>query len=566
MNKKIISSLIFIFILLLGAYFRLIGNNWDSGQHLHPDERFLTMVAGAMRWPNSISNYFDTANSRLNPQNIGFNFYVYGTWPVIIVKFIAEILNKADYGNLTLVGRTLSGITDLITAFFVFLIGYALTKKYSGGLFTFFLYSISALPIQLSHYFAVDPYGLLFSTIAIYLMLKNKFGVLMGLAIGLSLATKISGVMIIPVICLSYLITFIKSSKNNRIRMVIFSIILIIALYIILRVFYPYLFLPNIIPTLNQKVLANWRELTSFNDPNTYYPPGVQWINSKPLIFPLLNLIYFGLGIPLGLLCISGLFYGLLIKRTQHLILLSFMVLTIFFYQGTQFVKALRYFYLIYPILTILGGVFISDLWDLKKSRLIIIASLLICLIWPVAFISIYTHPHTRVIASEWIFSHIPYGSSVSGESWDDFMPVTLDSRRITEMYPKIEIPVTGPDSVEKSTMIKTRLSQTDFVILSSNRGYGSMTNLPERYPETTRYYSDLFTQQLGFTKVAEFISRPNIPIPNISLCIRFPFLSYGIISDSNDCTTPGITFIDDYADETWTIYDHPKVTIFKKQ
>ena len=31
-------------ILLIGATLRLVALNWDSGQHLHPDERFLTMV------------------------------------------------------------------------------------------------------------------------------------------------------------------------------------------------------------------------------------------------------------------------------------------------------------------------------------------------------------------------------------------------------------------------------------------------------------------------------------------------------------------------------------------
>jgi hypothetical protein len=41
-------------ILLGGALLRFQGINWDSGQHLHPDERFLTMVETAIQWPTSI--------------------------------------------------------------------------------------------------------------------------------------------------------------------------------------------------------------------------------------------------------------------------------------------------------------------------------------------------------------------------------------------------------------------------------------------------------------------------------------------------------------------------------
>ena len=33
-----------VLILLAGAYLRTAGLDWDEGQHLHPDERFLTMV------------------------------------------------------------------------------------------------------------------------------------------------------------------------------------------------------------------------------------------------------------------------------------------------------------------------------------------------------------------------------------------------------------------------------------------------------------------------------------------------------------------------------------------
>jgi hypothetical protein len=59
-------------------------------------------------------------------------------------------------------------------------------------------------------------------------------------------------------------------------------------------------------------------------------------------------------------------------------------------------------------------------------------------------------------------------------------------------------------------------------------------------YPLTNQYYKDLFSGQLGFEKIAEFTSYPTIPFINVQIK-------------------------DDSADESFTVYDHPKIIIFKK-
>ena len=109
-------------------------------------------------------------------------------------------------------------------------------------------------------------------------------------------------------------------------------------------------------------------------------------------------------------------------------------------------------------------------------------------------------------------------------------------------------------------------LKKTDYIILTSNRLYGSIMTVPEKYPVTFRYYQALFNGTLGFDKVAEFTSRPNLPLPFVKLCLTPPFIRYGIIARKNqECPLPGISFVTDYADESFTVYDHPKVIIFKK-
>ena len=112
--------MVLVLILLVGAYFRFIGLNWDENHHQHPDERFITMVANAIKGVNGVSEYFDTANSTLNPLNYGS--YTYGMLPLFITRMVAEWVKMADYDPITLVGRVMSGLFDLAAIWMLYLL------------------------------------------------------------------------------------------------------------------------------------------------------------------------------------------------------------------------------------------------------------------------------------------------------------------------------------------------------------------------------------------------------------------------------------------------------------
>ena len=175
---KVPSLYIFLGIVLFAFVLRTHGINWDQNQHLHPDERFLTMVTQALKWPSNIFDYFNSRFSTLNPNNIGHNFFVYGTFPLVLVKIIAGWIqiDRFDYNNITLVGRFISGIFDLGTLLFVYkTAGKIFNKKVA--LIASFIYGISVLPIQLSHFFAVDTFLVFFITSSFYfliLFLENR--------------------------------------------------------------------------------------------------------------------------------------------------------------------------------------------------------------------------------------------------------------------------------------------------------------------------------------------------------------------------------------------------------
>lgn len=97
----------------------------------------------------------------------------------------------------------------------------------------------------------------------------------------------------------------------------------------------------------------------------------------------------------------------------------------------------------------------------------------------------------------------------------------------------------------QKWSLINNRLEEGDYLIIASNRLYTPIQkltdckNLPEGkcYTVTANYYKDLFSENLDYVKVAEFSNYPNIFGFNIN---------------------------DQSADESFTVYDHPKVIIFK--
>ncbi|NIO68561.1 MAG: hypothetical protein GTN71_05810, partial [Anaerolineae bacterium] len=179
-------------------------------------------------------------------------------------------------------------------------------------------------------------------------------------------------------------------------------------------------------------------------------------------------------------------------------------------------------------------------------SGLVVISSIF----YSLAFVSIYSRPHTWLEASRWIYAHVPDGSTIATEHWDDDLPKPLPEagqNSGAHGYHNLTLPMYEPDTLDKYALLKDILSQTDYIILASNRLYRTIPRLPQRYPISTRYYELLFAEELGFRLEKAFTSYPGLPFDRL----RTPF---------------GWTIVDDDADESFTVYDHPKPLIFKKE
>jgi YYY domain-containing protein len=507
-----IAYILLLGILAAGAYFRFIGLDWDEDQHLHPDERFLTMVETAIRPVSSLKEYFDTGSSPLNPNNAGYTFYVYGTLPIFLVRYAAEAVNMTGYGQVYLVGRALSGIFDLLTVLLVFFLSFRLYRNYRLSLVAAGFMAFAVLPIQLSHYFTVDTFATFFTVLsiafAVLIMTANRedsgsaqnsveddfqeeapisfwkldptFGyyLLFGVAFGMALASKVSSAPAVLTLLVGCLVYYSRVPAFQRKRQSVFIwrnlVFAGIITLLVFRIFQPYAFQGpgffNVIP--NEKWLASLRELSQQSSGNVDFPPALQWAR-RPVTFAWDNMVKWGMGLPLGLLAWAGfLTMGWRILKREwrdHLLLWSWTGIY-FAWQSLNFTRSMRYQMPVYPTLIIIAAWLIFFLWNGLKSRNALLQRtvkitgvvlgtgvFIATFAWAFAFTRIYTRPVTRLEASRWIYQNVysAINLQVSAGSGVVNIPVAVrNDMPITAAEPVVQMITLDSDAALQSVQL----------------------------------------------------------------------------------------------------------------
>ncbi|QQG44145.1 MAG: glycosyltransferase family 39 protein [Candidatus Roizmanbacteria bacterium] len=523
-------------ILLIGLTLRLWGLNWDQGFHMHPDERMLIMIADKI-------NFFDN----LNP-----DFFNYGTLPLYLLKALAQITDFflftqfSNYDGLLYLGRFMSVIADVTVIYLISLISKLLFKRRQLILWPAFLYAVAFFPIQNTHFFIVDVYLNLFSTLLIYLLLtflikpsfKKVF--LISLVSGALLATKLTAVIFFILVIAVF---FIKEKDNFK------QFILNSIYFLIFTVMFHFIFMPYAYLSFGKFIESSLLQSKMNSDPYIF-PYTLQYVNTFPYLYYLKNIFIWGLGPVISALGILGLIRVIreIRKNRQDKLILVIFVIFYFIYFlaiGQSAVKFMRYMLPLYPFLAVMAGYGLYNIKFLKIIKIIIVIGIII---WTVFFLNIYSYPNTRIQATRWILDNIPIGSTLAIEHWDDRLPIFGN-----EKYNFVEMSLyEQPDDNLKWTSLKQRLAQADYIIIASNRLYVPLQKLADCskyrscYPQTAKYYDDLFNGRLGFKKTAEFTDYPTLGINIGSANWR-------------------MKIADDNADESFTVYDHPKIMIFKR-
>lgn len=729
-----IYDLLLIVVLLTAAYFRTLGLDWDQGQHLHPDERFLTMVESALQPANSLREYLDTGASPLNPHNRGYGFFVYGTLPMFIVRYLAEWLGQMGYDQVHLVGRQVSAIADLG----VIILLYAIASRLYGrkvALLASAFSAVTVMQIQQSHFFTVDNPANFFAYLATYFLvviltkrldlsteadsadeetetLSGKHGFLkdkifwaciaFGVAFGMALASKLNAApmaVLLPAALVLYSFggqRFDKWTLTNEqwARLIVYLVAGGLASLITFRIFQPYAFDGL---GLNPLWLNNIRELRGQSSGDIDVPFALQWARRSHW-YSFENMVKYGFGLPLGILAWIGFLYmgwRILKGEWKHILLWVWTALY-FGWQSMAFNPTMRYQLPIYPLLAMMAA---WAVWDLnqrfnlqanKFSKLIsygsVVAGVVVLILttaWAYAFTRIYTRPHTRVQATEWIYQNLPgpinvrigdyqqplpfptsgliqpgapyltaFSANASGDvkeiylphvqdlvegaapqtltvtmaltpdmvpdqilgravinlkpsdkprgneytarfnqpipilknqsyfisietssqitlsgaspinetSWDDGLPLRMNGYDgFGGLYNGgLNLEIYWDDNADKVARLSTTLEQGDYIFITSNRQWASVTRIPERYPLTTQYYRWL----IGCPDGEDVIWCYNVAKPG-----QFKGgLGYELVKVFESYPTLGPWQLNDqFAEEAFTVYDHTKVLIFKK-
>jgi len=446
-------NILLLYILFFGTFFRFVGIQWGEFQYLHPDERFLVWVGSdimpigtppeALGPPPSVATtpyrasfenaypdciewggYFDASCSPLNPNNRGHSFYVYGTLPMFITRYVVQwIYGHSGFNEMTVVGRVLSALVDLLAIVLVYAIGSRVFNKPVGLLAAAF-YAFTALNIQQSHFFTMDTFSSFFTLLAVYFAVRvslvendsktdlmssgNDPGILspvvedapqrstffslitsfvkhpyfslsiaFGTALGCAVASKLNSAPVAFVLPVAFGLVIWKAPAHERMQWLVKAVIYLgiaaCVSILVFRIFQPYAFYgPGFFGVrLNPQWVANIKELRGQAAGDIDYPPSLQWAR-RPVWFSAQNMVKWGLGLPLGILAFVGFLWAgwrMLKGDWQRHVLLWLWGGFYFVWQSMQFNPTMRYQMPTYPILVIYAGWAVLELWYLRKRK-----------------------------------------------------------------------------------------------------------------------------------------------------------------------------------------------------
>ena len=611
-------------IVFFGFGLRVWNLNFDRGIGSHPDERSTAcFYAPTIALPANWEQFSDPQRSPMNPlwdlQQQHPRSFTYGHLPLYmgvlmgdlfhalapvadaigVADDTVELMQRADSAcdAIAVAGRFTIALLDTLTIFLLYLLGSRIMGR-AGGLLAASFYAFSAQAIQLSHFFAMDPASTTFTVLAVLggvsFIERRKLwmALLTGAACGLAIASKFSALPVLAVPLVAAILMVWRAMQegrsagrplDGRVPFVAVAALAVAwgAAFAAFFVTSPYAVLDW--ENFSRAVLVEQgmmvRGVADF-------PFTRQYRNTMPYLYFIQQQVQWGLGWALGLVAAAGTLYAIvellrallrffatwivLSRQTAtlrwpsdaqmaNLVVWSW-VLPYFAITGAFLAKFNRYMSPLLPFVLLWSAWLIVVLWragvrgkgqqsrrwaGLYRSAALLLATLGVAggLLWSLAYVNgVYHREHTWITASRWIYKNVPSGSIILWELWDDPLPKSIPGEPGMDMYStglsNIDWSPYEEDTADKFEIMKQKLREADYVVYSSKRIYDSVDELPQRYPMTNLYYAAMRDGRLGFELAQEVTSPPRL---------------FGILFD------------DRHADESFSLYDHPQVSIFRK-
>lgn len=282
-----------------------------------------------------------------------------------------------------------------------------------------------------------------------------------------------------------------------------------------------------------------------------------------PIIFQLSKIFPWAMGLPMFLLFIFGLVIflvtlpaswhrrpGLLIRQLRGAVGRSALFLGSFISQAGRmslllpfswllgnvflFVKWTRFITPLLPF-SVLLVVYFFDFIEGRLKRPGIIFFLLLFTILPgIIFLKIYLEPDIRIRATKWMNENLTDKDLILAETGNVIdLPIlnTKNFQVINFDFYQLE------EDQKKQEELATLIQEADYFLLPSRRVFANHSR--KRFPKTYEFYQQLFSGNLGFVLLKEF-----------KVFNRWEEILLG--SDLS-------------AEETWTVFDHPTIRLYKK-
>ncbi len=584
MAKKINSKRFWVWLVWAGLigillYTRLVNLGWGLPYPMHPDERNMAdsimqmeckMPDVAVNLPNSINGEWDIFSwikvSSFNIDNC-FNphFFAYGQFPLYVGYFIVYVMKFFDgdmgmpisFQEATLALRYVSALSSMVTVYFlVRLSGIFFERKHHrtlGKLVTAAAAIIVPYAIQFAHFGTTESLLMMFYTVLAYLAVSRVDGKISDLnfvfssavTLGMALATKVSSAVffLVPVFT-------ILAVSNERLPYPLWYRFLKKFLDTVVLMFFSliiFLFLSphNIISYDDFIGSMRYESGVALGQMVVFYTR--QFIGTEPIIFQLEKIFPYTLGIVGLTLFIVGFF---LISWTDKRInLLRIAFLGYFLTSAFMYAKWSRFMAPVMPIMTIFAALAFMDfyekipgrgIWFLLKSITMSLVFVLM-LVPGFAYLSIYEQKDVRQEATEWIYTNIPENSYVLSET-GNVVDIPLYAGGQAANYNLVSFDFYSLDQDPgMQADLAGHLGKADYIIVPSRRIFAN--HGADQFPMVAKYYDDLLSGRSGFELTAQFTSYPKITFDGKTL-VEFP---------------------DERSEETWTVFDHPVVRIFRK-
>ena len=516
-----------------------------------------------------------------------------------------DVLNGAgrlEFQHLTAVGRVLTALFDLATVFVLFLLGRRLYGV-TTGLLAAALLAVAVLHVQLAHFFTADPYLTFFVIAALYFMVAAHgagsaetgrrplvYLLLAAAMVGLAVGSKFTAVLLLVPL---FWTGWAAGKAGRRWLLLLWPSLAAFATFAITNPFalldwtcapagewlFAFLerscYLQNV---LTQNAMVRGQIDLEFTR---------QFAGTWPYLYQIEMLWRWGLGPILTLLGLIGLgwaVWGVVAPLrgrrtlresatyllTQPVVIVLLWVVPTFILTGSFYVKFIRYMQPLTPFLLLFGAAMLLRWRSVAGRRVIMGAALLSGALYALAFVAIYGAEHPWNAASRWVHENVAPGSLILSEQWDDYLPVTMmidGQQRLRTEYENAELTwLSQPDATDNEAKLTANLdllAEADYLTILSNRVYGVITRLPERYPLSGQYHQMLFDGALGYELV--WVGGRSPSLFGISFpADTFDWLGMRPPEGATAYLATAPSFSPGRTDESFIVYDQPLTMIFR--